>query len=71
MEHFDLYLHGKRLTLAAVAAQLGVDKATVHRWRVGKARPDYERAAQVAEWSGGKVPVAAWIKWDEVPDYAD
>ena len=71
MNTFEQYMQSNRLTLAAIADQLGVGVATVHQWKTGVARPGWERAAQIEAWSGGEVPLASWVRPDGVPIYND
>ena len=48
------------LSIATIAAKLGVQKAMVYRYRDGNAKPGRERAAKIAELTDGFVSVASW-----------
>lgn len=60
MEALDTYLHARRISLAEFGERVGVNPATVHKWRKGKALPKYELRRKISKATGGKVPVKAW-----------
>lgn len=60
MEALDAYLHINRITHEAFAKRVGVNPATVHKWRKGKTLPKYELRREISEATKGKVPVEAW-----------
>lgn len=37
-----------KLTIAAIASEMGVDPRTVASWQAGRTRPSYERLVQLA-----------------------
>lgn len=55
--------HG--LTQLAAANALGVSDPTVHDWVTGAKRPKAHHRQAIEAWTGGAVPVAAWLTKEE------
>lgn len=55
-----------RLTLRAVASDLGVTPTAVHRWTKGLGRPGPEMRLALDRYTSGAVPASVWLRGDEV-----
>lgn len=56
------YMKDKGLTDAAFGAKVGVDRATVSRWRRGVFRPDWDIIEKIEEATGGMVTAKDFVK---------
>jgi transcriptional regulator with XRE-family HTH domain len=59
--HLRDYMAQQGLKDDEVAAAIGVERATVNRYRNGAVTPRDEMKERIARWSKGKVPVQSWF----------
>lgn len=49
------------MTLAGVAAALGVSHVAVRSWETGQVRPNAQTRPRIREWSRGRIEESAWL----------
>jgi transcriptional regulator with XRE-family HTH domain len=59
--HLREYMAREGLKDEDVAAVIGVERATVNRYRHGAVTPRLEMMQRIARWSKGKVPLESWL----------
>jgi transcriptional regulator with XRE-family HTH domain len=59
--HLREYMAQQGLKDDEVAAAIGVERATVNRYRNGAVTPRLEMMQRIARWSKGKVPLESWL----------
>jgi transcriptional regulator with XRE-family HTH domain len=59
--HLREYMAREGLKDDEVAVAIGVERATVNRYRNGAVRPSVEVMQRIARWSKGKVPLESWL----------
>lgn len=55
------YMQRRKLLDRDIAAKVGVDRATVNRWRHGKGRPHLDTIQKLLVVTGGKVRAEDWF----------
>lgn len=55
------YLKDSGISQADFALAVGVKQPTVHRWLHG-ARPSWDKAVRIEQFTEGKVPVSIWAE---------
>lgn len=60
-----VFIDSKKLTQAGAAEQLEIVPAALHQYLTRKQRPRADIQLRIAKWTGGQVPVAAWLTIEE------
>jgi transcriptional regulator with XRE-family HTH domain len=60
--HLREYMAEKGLKDEDVAGAIGVDRATVVRYRHGTLTPRLKMMQRISRWSNGKIPLESWLE---------
>lgn len=65
------FLQKHDVTQLAASKALGVSDPTIHDWVKGTKRPRAHHREAIAVWTGGEIPIEAWLRDDERAAMAD